>query len=72
MTDDVLCVFFKKHMLAQTFFVTIFFLQLALLKSCFVPLTLFNLASRTSQSTTNPDAICLPFGCCVTRKLPNK
>uniref|UniRef100_A0A914X6M8 Uncharacterized protein n=1 Tax=Plectus sambesii TaxID=2011161 RepID=A0A914X6M8_9BILA len=41
--------------------------KLALLNSRAVLLALFSVAARTSQSTTNPDAFCLPLGCSVKR-----
>uniref|UniRef100_A0A915PIV4 Uncharacterized protein n=1 Tax=Setaria digitata TaxID=48799 RepID=A0A915PIV4_9BILA len=44
--------------------------KVALVKSCYSPLTLFNFSAKTAQSTDNPDILCLCSFSYVPRKLP--
>ncbi|MFH4976763.1 hypothetical protein AB6A40_003472 [Gnathostoma spinigerum] len=44
--------------------------KVALVKSCYSPLTIFNFSARTAQNTNNPDILCLCSFSYVPRKLP--
>uniref|UniRef100_A0A914RCS1 NR LBD domain-containing protein n=1 Tax=Parascaris equorum TaxID=6256 RepID=A0A914RCS1_PAREQ len=44
--------------------------EVALVKSCYSPLTIFNFSARTAQNTKNPDILCLCSFSYVPRKLP--
>lgn len=44
--------------------------KIALVKSCYSPLTIFNFSARTVQNTDNPDILCLCSYSFVPRKLP--
>uniref|UniRef100_A0A0R3RYV8 NR LBD domain-containing protein n=1 Tax=Elaeophora elaphi TaxID=1147741 RepID=A0A0R3RYV8_9BILA len=44
--------------------------KIALVKSCYSPLTIFNFSTRTAQNTDNPDILCLCSFSYVPRKLP--
>lgn len=44
--------------------------KVALVKSCYSPLTIFNFSARTAQNTKNPDILCLCSFSYVPRKLP--
>ncbi|CAD5219026.1 unnamed protein product [Bursaphelenchus okinawaensis] len=46
--------------------------KIALVKSCYAPLTIFNFSARTAQNTENPDILCLCFYSYVPRKLPSE
>ncbi|EYB85462.1 hypothetical protein Y032_0297g1723 [Ancylostoma ceylanicum] len=44
--------------------------KVALVKSCYSPLTIFNFSARTAQNTPNPDILCLCSHSYVPRRLP--
>ncbi|PIO61686.1 hypothetical protein TELCIR_16783 [Teladorsagia circumcincta] len=44
--------------------------KVALVKSCYSPLTIFNFSARTAQNTPNPDILCLCSHPYVPRRLP--
>lgn len=44
--------------------------KVALVKSCYSPLTIFNFSARTAQNTKNPDILCLCSHSFVPRRLP--
>uniref|UniRef100_A0A8R1HQQ5 Uncharacterized protein n=1 Tax=Caenorhabditis japonica TaxID=281687 RepID=A0A8R1HQQ5_CAEJA len=44
--------------------------KVALVKSCYSPLTIFNFSARTAQNTKNPDILCLCSHSYVPRRLP--
>uniref|UniRef100_A0A915CTV5 Uncharacterized protein n=1 Tax=Ditylenchus dipsaci TaxID=166011 RepID=A0A915CTV5_9BILA len=44
--------------------------KIALVKSCYAPLTIFNFSARTAENTKNPDILCLCTYSYVPRKLP--
>ncbi|KAI6224647.1 hypothetical protein M3Y95_00774900 [Aphelenchoides besseyi] len=44
--------------------------KIALVKSCYAPLTIFNFSARTAQNTKNPDILCLCSYSYVPRRLP--
>ncbi|PAV66496.1 hypothetical protein WR25_22521 [Diploscapter pachys] len=44
--------------------------KVALVKSCYSPLTIFNFSARTAQNTKNPDILCLCGHSYVPRRLP--
>ncbi|KHN86722.1 Nuclear hormone receptor family member nhr-31 [Toxocara canis] len=46
--------------------------KVALVKSCYSPLTIFNFSARTAQNTKNPDILCLCSFSYVPRKLPEE
>uniref|UniRef100_A0A1I7WMY5 Nuclear receptor domain-containing protein n=1 Tax=Heterorhabditis bacteriophora TaxID=37862 RepID=A0A1I7WMY5_HETBA len=46
--------------------------QVALVKSCYSPLTIFNFSARTAQNTKNPDILCLCSHSYVPRRLPSE
>lgn len=46
--------------------------KIALVKSCYAPLTIFNFSARTAQNTKDPDILCLCSYSYVPRKLPQE
>lgn len=44
--------------------------KIALVKSCYVPLTIFNFSAQTAQNTKDPDILCLCSYSYIPRKLP--
>ncbi|KAI1732677.1 zinc finger, c4 type (two domains) domain-containing protein [Ditylenchus destructor] len=44
--------------------------KIALVKSCYAPLTIFNFSARTAENTKNPDILCLCSYSYVPRNLP--